>query len=221
MSSPALSIGAYGEDVRQLQASLLRAGYHIPAPEAARGFFGSATRQAVRRYQAKNRLPVTGVVEARTAAQIAPAAGPRDGQRSISALALPGESAGTLTGAESEHEAVAATTAPSGSKVRFEYEGRSEAGGPDSGAVPLIWFAGGTGPAAASPGVPVTLQLGADPDVEAVTVSASRGSESVAAAAVAVPGATGAWSATLTLPSAGLWMLRAVVDNRPGGDRLG
>ena len=91
MSSPALSIGAYGEDVLQLQASLLQAGYHVPAREAARGFFGPATRQAVRRCQAQNQLPVTGVVEAQTAAALtAPATG-ADVHHLSSALTPPGE----------------------------------------------------------------------------------------------------------------------------------
>jgi peptidoglycan hydrolase-like protein with peptidoglycan-binding domain len=100
MSSPELSIGAYGEDVRQLQASLLQAGYHIPAPEAARGFFGPATRQAVQRWQARNRLPATGVAETQAAAAlIAPTteadvppprpAAPADPERVVPAMPLP------------------------------------------------------------------------------------------------------------------------------------
>jgi hypothetical protein len=68
-------MGASGEDVRELHVSLLQGGYHIPAREVTQSFFGPATRQAVRRYQAQHQLPVTGVVDTRTAAAITSAAG--------------------------------------------------------------------------------------------------------------------------------------------------
>jgi hypothetical protein len=71
MTGPELSPGAAGEEVRQLQKKLLRAGYDIPAREVTRGFFGPATRRAVQRCQVQHGLPVTGVVDTRTAAMIA------------------------------------------------------------------------------------------------------------------------------------------------------
>jgi Putative peptidoglycan binding domain len=83
VSGPDLSIGASGEEVREVQARLLRSGYHIPAREAGPGFFGPATRQAVQRHQARHRLPVTGVVDAPTAAAIATTAREAGGARGI------------------------------------------------------------------------------------------------------------------------------------------
>lgn len=58
-----LSVGASGDDVTALQSWLISNGFDIPAVSsgaAARGYFGSQTKEAVRRFQENEGLPATG-----------------------------------------------------------------------------------------------------------------------------------------------------------------
>jgi lysozyme len=54
-----------GEDVRQLQAALLKAGFKL-GPDGADGFFGKATDTAVQQFQQKKGLTVDGIVGTQT-----------------------------------------------------------------------------------------------------------------------------------------------------------
>jgi hypothetical protein len=64
------SVGAYGESIARLQDLLRRHGFELPASEISRQFFGPLTRQAVQQFQERNELPVTGIVDERTAAAL-------------------------------------------------------------------------------------------------------------------------------------------------------
>ncbi len=58
-----LTVGFSGADVTALQSWLISNGFDIPAVSsgaAARGYFGSQTREAVRRFQESEGLPMTG-----------------------------------------------------------------------------------------------------------------------------------------------------------------
>src|SRR5436305_4972931 len=61
-----LQRGMRGAVVRAVQSSLRLAGYRLPV----NGSFGPVTERAVRRFQHDRRLPVTGLVDARTAAEL-------------------------------------------------------------------------------------------------------------------------------------------------------
>ncbi len=62
-----LSIDLQGDDVRLLHREMNQIGAAIDPAEAARGFFGPSTRQAVVEFQLRNALEPSGVVEERTA----------------------------------------------------------------------------------------------------------------------------------------------------------
>jgi peptidoglycan hydrolase-like protein with peptidoglycan-binding domain len=70
MPNTPLSVGAYGPAVARLQSALRQQGFVLPASEVDRSFFGPATRQAVRQFQQKKNLPVTGEVDERTASAL-------------------------------------------------------------------------------------------------------------------------------------------------------
>jgi len=60
-----LTVGSTGADVVALQTQLLASGFVIPAlssGDATKGYFGSQTQTAVKRYQAANGIPSTGFV---------------------------------------------------------------------------------------------------------------------------------------------------------------
>ncbi|KAF0996524.1 peptidoglycan-binding protein [Geobacillus sp. TFV-3] len=59
-----LSIGARGDDVKRIQTKLKELGY-FTHPEAT-GYYGTATADAVRRFQQAAKLPATGVVDSET-----------------------------------------------------------------------------------------------------------------------------------------------------------
>ena len=65
-----LFVGMYGDEVKLLHSKLSQHGFDIPAAEVDRGFFGPATREAVRAYQQEHELTTTGVVDERTHAAI-------------------------------------------------------------------------------------------------------------------------------------------------------
>jgi len=62
-----LNIGDRGESVRILQEELAKAGYLTGQPN---GYYGSHTADAVRRFQKKNHLEVTGMAEPNTRARL-------------------------------------------------------------------------------------------------------------------------------------------------------
>ncbi len=66
MANGALSVGAYGSEVSNLQRSLVEQGHDIPEAESGREFFGPATREAVRNWQRDKGLKPTGIVDAST-----------------------------------------------------------------------------------------------------------------------------------------------------------
>ena len=53
--------GSIGEAVRQLQLGLIALGYDVGKNTKADGKFGPATAAGVRKFQADNGLPVTGI----------------------------------------------------------------------------------------------------------------------------------------------------------------
>ena len=79
--SPALSVGAFGDDAASLHGRLRSHGYDVSSDEVDRRFFGPGTRAVLQQFQTDHDLPSTGVVDAATSAAlaaspIAPAAGP-------------------------------------------------------------------------------------------------------------------------------------------------
>src|SRR4051812_28782121 len=63
-----LSNGTQGDDVRLLHRELLLLGFHlIPEDETHPGIFGPHTLVAVREFQQRAGLPVTGIVDEATA----------------------------------------------------------------------------------------------------------------------------------------------------------
>jgi len=59
-----------GDDVKLLQGELQQLGFNIAAAEVASQTFDQSTSAAVRNFQSKNSLPITGVVDEATAAKI-------------------------------------------------------------------------------------------------------------------------------------------------------
>jgi peptidoglycan hydrolase-like protein with peptidoglycan-binding domain len=79
--SPALSVGAFGDDAASLHGRLQSHGYDVSSAEVDRRFFGPGTRAVLQQFQTDHDLPATGVVDAATSAAlaaspVAPAAGP-------------------------------------------------------------------------------------------------------------------------------------------------
>ncbi|KAM3106637.1 peptidoglycan-binding domain-containing protein [Phormidesmis sp. 146-33] len=66
-NSRELTIGSSGSDVEDLQRRLSARGYFEASPT---GYYGSITRDAVLRFQAAQRLPQTGIADARTLNQL-------------------------------------------------------------------------------------------------------------------------------------------------------
>src|SRR5579872_4036615 len=59
-----------GDDIRALQAKLAQLGLSIPDSERQAGLFGAGTLAVVQSFQKQHSLPVTGVVDSATAAEI-------------------------------------------------------------------------------------------------------------------------------------------------------
>ena len=76
-NSANLSFGVIGERVAALQKSLQGRGAYLPSIETMRAYFGPATRQAVLQFQQRQALPITGVVDQRTAAALGLSSGPQ------------------------------------------------------------------------------------------------------------------------------------------------
>ena len=71
MASYNVTVGTFGEEVGSLHEQLLALGIAVPDSEVERRFFGPGTQEAVREFQRRNRLAVTGTVDEPTAAAIA------------------------------------------------------------------------------------------------------------------------------------------------------
>ena len=65
---PVTEYGQRGANVMAIQYLLQHRGYEIPAT----GWYGPMTRDAIKRYQRRHRLPITGVVDGRTWLRMAP-----------------------------------------------------------------------------------------------------------------------------------------------------
>jgi peptidoglycan hydrolase-like protein with peptidoglycan-binding domain len=65
-----LSVGTFGDEVKDLHRKLTEHGFDISPAEVERKFFGPATREAVRECQKEHGLPATGVVDETTNAAI-------------------------------------------------------------------------------------------------------------------------------------------------------
>jgi peptidoglycan hydrolase-like protein with peptidoglycan-binding domain len=63
-----LTVGAQGDQVKELQKQLMAFGVYVPG--GADGVFGPATKTAVSHFQRWNGLPVTGAVDSATAAKL-------------------------------------------------------------------------------------------------------------------------------------------------------
>ena len=65
-----LSIRMRGEDVTLLHAELKQLGFKIAGNDVQRKYFGPGTKEAVEAFQKRKKLPITGIVDKRTAARI-------------------------------------------------------------------------------------------------------------------------------------------------------
>jgi Putative peptidoglycan binding domain len=79
MRNAPISVGTYGESVAHLHDLLRGHGFELPASEVSRQFFGPLTRQAVQQFQQQNELPVTGILDERTATALQAVRGERPG----------------------------------------------------------------------------------------------------------------------------------------------
>jgi peptidoglycan hydrolase-like protein with peptidoglycan-binding domain len=114
MPNAPLSVGAYSDDVSRLQSSLIQQGFKLPTSEVNRRFFGPATRQAVQQFQKSQGLPVTGAVDAATAAALAAGASGSAMQQTGGASAPPPTPVATPPRSASVPATIASTvTAPS------------------------------------------------------------------------------------------------------------
>jgi glycosidase len=65
-----LKAGSFGDEVRDLHRKLAKHGFEIPPSEVERSFFGPGTRNAVVQWQRNHGLPITGIVEEHTNANL-------------------------------------------------------------------------------------------------------------------------------------------------------
>src|SRR5271157_3423981 len=70
MGNLKLEVGSFGDEVRDLHRKLAKHGFDIPQSEVERTFFGPGTRNAVVQWQRNHGLPVTGIVDERTNANL-------------------------------------------------------------------------------------------------------------------------------------------------------
>jgi peptidoglycan hydrolase-like protein with peptidoglycan-binding domain len=68
--TPSLGLAAQGDQVKTVQTGLTKVGFTIPAAETTQSTFGAGTAAAVKQFQAQAHLPVTGVIDATTAAML-------------------------------------------------------------------------------------------------------------------------------------------------------
>ncbi len=90
-----LRAGMAGEDVTELHHDLARLGYRLPGQETRDSILGAATARAVEMFQQAHSLPITGVVEARTAQALTQAVADRGHETVVMTAFQPGSTAGT------------------------------------------------------------------------------------------------------------------------------
>jgi hypothetical protein len=98
MSVDHLSIGAFGDDVRDLHDRLRSDGYELPPAEMERAFFGPGTHQTLQEWQRANQLAVTGILDTASRGLLGSKAASRLGRQDITptgnvAAASPGAAA--------------------------------------------------------------------------------------------------------------------------------
>jgi peptidoglycan hydrolase-like protein with peptidoglycan-binding domain len=67
---PILAQNAQGDQVKAVQTNLTKIGLTVPATETSQSLFGAGTTDAIKQFQAQNKLPVTGVIDAATQAML-------------------------------------------------------------------------------------------------------------------------------------------------------
>jgi hypothetical protein len=75
-----LALNSRGADVQSLHADLRKIGLNVPPRELDVGLYGPGTQETILHFQAKMRLPPTGIFDDATRAALAVAAGGVDGQ---------------------------------------------------------------------------------------------------------------------------------------------
>jgi hypothetical protein len=94
MPTQNLSVGSFGDEVRDLHSKLRHHGLDLPGGEVERGFFGPATREAVRQCQREHGLKMTGVVDPTTYAALDAAVANRIHKPAVARGGISRESAG-------------------------------------------------------------------------------------------------------------------------------
>jgi peptidoglycan hydrolase-like protein with peptidoglycan-binding domain len=98
----ALTVGAQGPAVAELQRALMAAGVYLPG--GADGIFGAATTKAISSFQRWNGLPITGVVDAATSTRLKPGTATTPAAAPTPAPATPSTTfVGLTTGARGEN----------------------------------------------------------------------------------------------------------------------
>ncbi len=92
MPNRTLTVGTFGDEVRDLHLSLRQLGFELPAAEVERAFFGPATREAVREYQRGHSLRVTGEVDSATRTSLESGAASRSPRPTPAQPLVPGTS---------------------------------------------------------------------------------------------------------------------------------
>jgi hypothetical protein len=118
MSELRLSIGMYGDEVNALHEQLRRHGFDLPEDETARGFFGPATRAAVREWQRGHGLSPTGKADARTRAELEPKVVPRGRSARGGSSAEPRAETATPGGAPRARDASTASSRTARARAR-------------------------------------------------------------------------------------------------------
>ena len=72
--TPPLALNAQGDQVKSVQTNLTKVGLTVPPTETAASTLGTGTAATIKQFQTVNKLPVTGTVDAATAAMLANAA---------------------------------------------------------------------------------------------------------------------------------------------------
>jgi hypothetical protein len=80
IASLPLALNSRGADVQSLHADLRKIGLNVPPRELDVGLYGPGTQETILQFQAKTRLPPTGVFDDATRAALAVAAGGVEGQ---------------------------------------------------------------------------------------------------------------------------------------------
>ncbi|MCB0163513.1 MAG: cupin domain-containing protein [Anaerolineae bacterium] len=94
-----LSVGAFGDEVRNIHSKLRQHGFDLPASEVDREFFGPGTREALTAFQRKYGLKVSGVMDVPTTVALQGPSVAGNGASSSRAAASPPATNGSTNGA--------------------------------------------------------------------------------------------------------------------------